>query len=129
VEYDRCRNIHNDLCESIGKKVDYQLKGVENKIKGIEKATVLQATELNRRLDILNHHQAELKSFQDQFVRQDRYEDRLKNIDLWIGSAKKDLQNLVGAHEKRITKANWVAIFAVIISAVSVIFHFFYKMG
>jgi len=118
---DECRNKHKDLCESIEKKVALRLDA-------IDRATTIQATELDRRLDILNHHQAELKSFQDQFIRRDRYEDRMGNIDRWIEVAKKDLNRLLIEHEQRISKANWIAIFAVVVSIISIIFHFFYRM-
>jgi len=115
---DDCRNKHKDLCESIEKKVALRLDS-------IDKATTIQVTELYRRLDILNHHQAKLKSFEDQFVRQDRYEARMENIDRWIESAKKDLSKLVVEHEQRFSKANWIAIFAVGVAVIS----FFYNIN
>ena len=118
---DDCRDKHHDLCEAIEKKVKLQLDS-------IDKATTIQALELDRRLDILNGHQAELKNFQDQFVRLDRYEDRMKTIDIWIEVAKKDLNRLVIEHEQRISKANWIALTAIGVSVVSIVFHFFYNM-
>ena len=121
INMNDCDKKHGRLCHRIDKKISLQLDA-------IEKATTIQAIELDRRLDILNHHQAELKSFQDQFVRYDRYEDRMHAIDSWIESAKKDLNRLVVEHERRISKANWIAIVAIGVSVISVIFHFFYNM-
>ena len=124
---DDCRLLHNDLCKSIEKKLSITMESIKNRIDSIDRATVLQANELDRRLDILNGHQAELKADRDQFVRIDRYDDRMRILDAWVDEAKIKLNTLTNEHEQKISKANWIAIFAIFISTISATLHFFFK--
>ena len=131
---DDCRLLHNDLCESILKKIDARFEAQNERINGIEavtkerqKAIAIQSRELDRRLDILNGHQSDLKADREQFVKIDRYDDRMRILDVWIDEAKRKLNILTNEHGQKISKANWIAIFAIFISTISAILHFFFK--
>ena len=116
-----CRIKHGDLCKTIEKKIELQLGIVNTRIDAIREALVIQTTELDRRLDILNGHQQELKNDRDQFLRQDRYDDQMKVLNEWVERAKTELDRLTVNYEKRVNRAELISIIAVLVVIVSTI--------
>ena len=117
-----CRDKHADICRTIEKKISLQADVLNAKIDAIKEAITIQTTELDRRLDILNGHQAELKADRDQFVREDRYSDRMKLIETFIETAKKDLAKIENYYSQKFTAQNKIQIATVIVAAIAVLF-------
>ena len=121
-----CREKHTDICRTIEKKMLLQAEVLNTKIDAIKEAITIQTSELDRRLDILNGHQAELKADRDQFVREDRYNDRMKLIEAFIETAKKDIGKLDNYYAQRFTAQNKFQIVTTIIASLAVILSIFF---
>ena len=119
----QCRELHNDLCHMFDRKVELQYQTIDTKIESIKEATRLQTRELDRRLDLLNGHQAELKDFQNQFVRTETYELKIKMIDEFVSKANLDLAKLMTDYNDKITRSHWIGIIAIVISVLSGLYH------
>ena len=122
-----CQVSHERVCRAIENKLQLHIEVVNQKLTAIREATKIQTVELDRRLEILNGHQTELKADRDQFVRHERYDDRMDTLDKWIDEAKKSLNMLTGDYERRINKAQLISIIAVGVSIVSTFLHLIIK--
>ena len=116
-----CREKHSDLFHTMKKIIELETKSLEIRMNGIDRATVLQTTDLKSHLEKLNGHQAELRGFQNRFLTIERYEDQQKSIKVWMDAAKDDLSKLVYDNNKRFSIQNKISMLALIVSAAAIV--------
>jgi hypothetical protein len=98
-----------------------QIKTIEARLEGMDRAAVLKATEIDRRLQEHNELRKEVLTDRSQFMQTDIYDADRKNWQAWKEIVNASLTKLMTKYENRMSIANYIAVVAVIVTIANLI--------
>lgn len=102
-------------------------KQANTQYRAMDEALKVAARDIERRLEKLNELREEVTKDRVAFVRQEVYNEKSKQFDLWITDANTKLTRLMTKYDSRLTAANIISLLAIIMSIASSIFIVFLK--
>jgi len=97
-------------------KRDYEGHNALNaRMDGMDKATTLKATEIDRRLYEANQLRKELITDRSQFLRESLYIEHVKALDKWRTEVNEALTKLMTPYERQPGRPDWTAVVVVAI--------------
>jgi hypothetical protein len=93
----------------------------ETRICGMDRAAVLKAIEIDRRLEEHNKLREEVLTDRTQFVRSETYLLHERTTNQWKDEVNDKLTKLMTKYDSRMTTSNWIAFVAVIITIINLL--------
>lgn len=87
----------------------------------MDKALELSKSEMERRLDGLNHVKEEQSKFRLEYLRKDDYENKHTLITNETNQLKTDMTKMETRYEGRVSTATWVSVVSILIAIVSIL--------
>ena len=101
--------------------VDLAIKVIETRIDGMDRATIVKTSEIDRRLEEHNRLRQEVMTDRAQFLRSDTFDTFEKARGEWKTLVDNQLTKLMTKYENRMTTANITAVVALLLTVVNII--------
>ena len=116
------RKIHQmDDKTYIDKSVEAVRSTLEARIDGMDRAAVLKANEIDRRLQEHNKLREEVMTDRSEFLRVETFNLHETSTNEWKESVNSKLTKLMTKYENRMSIANWISVVAVLITIINLI--------
>lgn len=94
---------------------------IEQRISGMDRAAVLKASEIDRRLEEHNELRKEVLEDRESFVRKNIYAEHTKAQDLWKVEVNDAITKLMTQYQSRMSTANYISLGAMVIALINVV--------
>jgi hypothetical protein len=101
--------------------IDKYIEVIEARLDGMDRAAVLKANEIDRRLEEHNKLREEVLTDRSQFMRTEVYAADRKTWQQWKESVNASVTKLMTKYDSRMTMANWISIVAVVVTFINLV--------